>query len=203
MYTNLHSPSERDYAMKLHIYLFRHGETDFNRSKRFTGTVNSRLTSKGIEQANLVAEKLKEKTFQIAFKTSLSRSSNSLKIVLKYHPECKKVIIDDRMIERSYGNLERKYHKTIIKKYGEKQFDLWHRSYDVPPPEGESIKMVEKRVLSFVKDLLTLMKREKVNVVISAHNNSMRPFRRHFENLTINEMMALENPYDKYFDYTI
>jgi 2,3-bisphosphoglycerate-dependent phosphoglycerate mutase len=202
MSTNLHS-SERDYAMKLHIYLFRHGETDFNRSKRFTGTVNSRLTSKGIDQANLIAEKLKEKTFQIAFKTSLSRSSNSLKIVLKYHPECKKVIIDDRLIERSYGNLERKYHKTIIKKYGEKEFDLWHRSYDVPPPGGESIKMVEKRVLSFVKDLLTLMKREKVNVVISAHNNSMRPFRRYFENLTINEMMALENPYDKYFDYTI
>ena len=189
--------------MKLHIYLFRHGETDFNRSKRFTGTVNSRLTSKGIEQANLIAEKLKEKTFQIAFKTGLSRSSNSLKIVLKYHPECKKVIIDDRLIERSYGDLERKYHKTIIKKYGEKEFDLWHRSYDVPPPGGESIKMVEKRVLSFVKDLLTLMKREKVNVVISAHNNSMRPFRRYFENLTINEMMALENPYDKYFDYTI
>jgi len=165
--------------------------------------VNSRLTPKGIEQANLIAEKLKEKTFQIAFKTSLSRSANSLKIVLKYHPECKKVIIDDRMIERSYGDMERKHHQTIIKKYGEKQFDLWHRSYDVPPPRGESIRMVEKRVLSFVKDLLTLMKREKVNVVLSAHNNSMRPFRRYFENLTINEMMALENPYDKYFDYTI
>jgi 2,3-bisphosphoglycerate-dependent phosphoglycerate mutase len=189
--------------MKLHIYLFRHGETNFNRSKRFTGWINSRLTPKGIEQANLIAEKLKEKTFQTAFRTSLSRSSTSLKIVLKYHPECKKVIIDDRMIERSYGDLERKHHKTIIKKYGEKQYDLWHRSYDVPPPEGESIRMVEKRVLSFVKDLLALMKREKVNVVISAHNNSMRPFRRYFENLTINEMMALENPYDTYFEYTI
>jgi len=189
--------------MKLHIYLFRHGETNFNRNKRFTGTLNSRLTSKGIEQTNLVAEKLKEKKFQIAFKTSLTRSSNSLRIVLKYHPECKKVIVDDRLIERSYGDLERKYHKTIIKKFGKKQFDLWHRSYDVPPPGGESIKMVEKRVLSFVKDLLILMKKEKVNVVISAHNNSMRPFRRYFENLTINEMMALENPYDKYFDYKI
>ncbi len=189
--------------MKLHIYLFRHGETNFNRNKRFTGTLNSRLTSKGIEQTNLVAEKLKEKNFQIAFKTSLTRSSNSLTIVLKYHPECKKVIVDDRLIERSYGDLERKYHKTIIKKFGKKQFDLWHRSYDVPPPGGESIKMVEKRVLSFVKDLLILMKKEKVNVVISAHNNSMRPFRRYFENLTINAMMALENPYDKYFDYKI
>jgi len=189
--------------MKIHIYIFRHGETNFNRSKRFTGWVNSRLTPKGIEQANLIAEILKEKTFQIAFKTSLSRSSNSLKIVLRYHPECKKVIVDDRMIEGSYGDLERKYHKTVIKKYGKRQFDLWHRSYDVPPPGGESIKMVEKRVLSFVKDLLSLMKREKVNVAISAHNNSMRPFRRYFENLTIKQMMELENPYNKYFDYPI
>ena len=189
--------------MKFHIYIFRHGETNFNRSKRFSGWVNSRLTPKGIEQANLIAEILKEKTFQIAFKTSLSRSSNSLKIVLKHHPECKKVIVDDRMIERSYGDLERKYHKTVIKNYGKRQFDLWHRSYNVPPPGGESIKIVETRVLSFVKDLLSLMKREKANVAISAHNNSMRPFRRIFENLTIKQMMALENPYNKYFDYPI
>ena len=189
--------------MKLHIYLFRHGETNFNKSKRFTGRVNSRLTPKGIEQANLIAEKLRKKEFQIAFKTSLSRSSNSLKIVLRYHPECKRVIVDDRMIERSYGDLERKYHKTVIKKFGKRQFDLWHRSYNIPPPGGESMKMVEKRVMSFVKDLLILMQREKTDVVISAHNNSMRPFRRYFENLTIEQMMALENPYDQYFDYKI
>jgi len=189
--------------MKLHIYIFRHGETYYNRSKRFTGWVNSRVTSEGIKQANLIAEKLREKTFRIAFKTSLSRSSNSLKIVLRYHPECKRAIVDDRMIERSYGYLEKKYHKTIIKKYGKRQFDIWHRSYDVPPPGGESIKMIEKRVLSFIKDLVILMEREKVNVVISAHGNSMRPFRRYFENLTIKQMMALENPYDKYFDYIV
>ena len=189
--------------MKLHIYIFRHGETSFNRSKRFTGWVNSRLTPEGIEQAKLIAEKLRKKPFQIAFKTSLSRSSNSLKIVLKYHPECKRVIVDDRMIERSYGDLERKYHKTVIKNYGKRQFDVWHRSYDVPPPGGESMLMVEKRVLSFLKDLLILMEREKVDVAISAHNNSIRPFRRYFENLTIKQMMALENPYDKYFNYAV
>ena len=189
--------------MKLHIYIFRHGETSFNRSKRFTGRVNSRLTPRGKEQTNLIAEQLRNKGFQIAFKTSLSRSSNSLKIVLRDHSECKRVIVDDRMIERSYGNLERKHQQTIIKKYGKRQFDLWHRSYDITPPRGESIKMVEKRVLSFVKDLLSLMKKEKVNVVISAHNNSMRPFRKYFENLTIKQMMLLENPYNKYFQYTI
>ena len=189
--------------MKLHIYIFRHGETNFNRSKRFTGLVNSRLTQKGIEQANLIAEKLRNKKFQLAFKTSLSRSSDSIEIVLKYHPECKRVITDNRMIERSYGDFEGKYHKTIIKKYGKTQFDIWQRSYDVPPPEGESMKIVEKRVLSFIKDLLILMEKEKSNVAISSHNNSMRPFRRYFENLTIKQMMDLENPYDTYFDYII
>jgi len=186
-----------------HIYLFRHGETYYNRSKRFTGRLNSRLTPKGIKQCNIIAEKLRKKTFQIAFKTSLSRSSDSLKIVLKYHPECKKVIVDDRIIERSYGDLERKFHKTIIKKYGKRQFDIWHRSYDVSPPRGESIKVVEKRVLSFIKELIMLMKKERRNVVVSAHGNSMRPFRRYFENLTKKQMMKLENPYDKYFDYII
>jgi bisphosphoglycerate-dependent phosphoglycerate mutase len=190
--------------MKLHIYLFRHGITSFNISKRFTGLVNSRLTTEGIHQANSISKQLKNKTFQIAFMTSLSRSSDSLKIVLKHHPECKKIIIDDRMIERSYGKLERKYHKTIIEQYGKKQYDLWHRSYEsIPPGGGESMRMVEKRVLSFIKDLLSLMKKEKVNIVISAHNNSMRPFRKYFENLSIRQMMQLENPYDKYFHYIL
>jgi 2,3-bisphosphoglycerate-dependent phosphoglycerate mutase len=107
------------------------------------------------------------------------------------------------MIERSYGRLQRKYHKSIIEKHGKKQFDIWHRSYDVPPPGGESIKMVEKRVKSFIKDLLKFIKKYKVNVGISAHGNSMRPFRRHFEKLSINKMMKLKNPYDDYFCYKI
>jgi 2,3-bisphosphoglycerate-dependent phosphoglycerate mutase len=189
--------------MKRHIYLFRHGETNFNRSNRFTGRLNSRLTPEGIKQAKFISEKLRNKKFKIAFKTSLSRSSDSLKIVLKNHPECRTIITDDRMIERSYGDLEGKFHKTVIRKFGKRQFDIWHRSYSTPPPEGESIRMVEKRVLSFIRDLLVILKKKKVNVAISAHSNSMRPFRRYFENLSIRQMMELDIPFDKYFDYSI
>ena len=86
---------------------------------------------------------------------------------------------------------------------GEAEYKIIHRSYDVPPPGGESIKMVEKRVKSFIKDLLKKMKKEKVSVAISAHGNSMRPFRKHFEKLSIKQMMKLENPWDDYFHYTI
>jgi 2,3-bisphosphoglycerate-dependent phosphoglycerate mutase len=99
--------------------------------------------------------------------------------------------------------LERKLHKTVIKKYGIRQFDIWHRSYDVPPPNGESMRMVEERVLSFVKDLVFLIRKKRANVVISAHGNSMRPFRRYFEDLPIEWMMKLENPYDNYFEYIV
>jgi len=65
------------------------------------------------------------------------------------------------------------------------------------------VKMVEKRVLSFIKELLAFMKREKINVAISAHGNSMRPFRRYFEKLSIKEMSKLENPWDDYFEYVV
>jgi 2,3-bisphosphoglycerate-dependent phosphoglycerate mutase len=189
--------------MKLHIYLFRHGRTYFNRDKRFTGWLDSKLTPEGIRQAKRIAEKLKNKRINAAFQTRLSRSKDTLNIVLKNHPECKIIITNDKMIERSYGKLQGKYHKAIIAKYGKEMFDKWHRDYDFPPPGGESAKMVEKRVLSFIKELLAFMQREKVNVAISAHGNSMRPFRRYFEKLTIPEMTNVENPWDDYFDYTI
>jgi len=191
--------------MKLHIYLFRHGESYFNRKdkKRFTGLTDSTITPNGWNQARTVAKKLKNKKIDVAYHTGLIRSKHTLKAVLKYHPECKEIIEDNRIIERDYGKLTKKFHKTIIKKYGKKQFDIWHRSYDVTPPGGESIKMVEKRVKSFIKDLLKKMKKEKVNVAISAHGNSMRPFRKYFEKLTNRQMMQIETPWDDYFDYTI
>jgi len=217
---------------KYHIYIFRHGQTYFNRDHRFTGWKDSKLTPLGKKQAKKIAEKLRNKKFQVAYQTHLSRSKDTLKPVLKYHPECKKIITDDRMIERSYGKLQGMSHHAYIDKVGEKEyetllhwhkidhlhgkelhefidkagkpkFDIIHRSYNVPPPGGESIRMVEKRVKSFLKDLLKKIRKEKVNVAISAHGNSMRPFRRYFEKLTIRQMMKLENPWDDYFEYVV
>ena len=186
----------------LKIYIFRHGETSFNKEKIFTGWLEPDLTENGIKQAEKVAESLKDKEFQVAFCSHLRRSIRTLEIVLKYHKGVK-VYIDDRIIERNYGKLQGLRHADYIAEVGKKQFDIFHRSYDIPPPGGESIKMVEKRVNSFIDYLLDKMKREKINVAISAHGNSMRPFRRRFENLTIEEMMKLENPWDQYFEYDV
>jgi 2,3-bisphosphoglycerate-dependent phosphoglycerate mutase len=194
--------------MKKYIYLFRHGETFYNlggsgKDKKFTGWKDAKLSPKGIKSAKIVAKKLKNVKFEIAFRSHLSRSKDTLKEVLKFHPECNKIITDDRMIERCYGSLQGFKHKTIIEKYGIEKFEKWHRSYDISPPKGESIKMVERRVNSFIKDLLQLIKKEKVNVAISAHGNSMRPFRKYFEKFNVKKMISLENPYDKYFRYSV
>ncbi len=189
--------------MNYKIYLFRHGQTYYNRSERFTGDIDSHLTKQGIKDAKKIAEKLKKARIDYAFQTHLSRSKDTLKFVLRYHPECRIIIEDDRMIERDYGDLKGRFHRTVIKGYGQKQYDLWHRSYDVRPPGGESIKDVDKRVEEFIKSLFKFIKKYKGNVAISAHGNSMRPFREYFEKLSKEKMMKLENPWDDYFVYTV
>ena len=218
--------------VKLKIYLFRHGQTTFNRDGKFTGFLEAKLTPLGIKQARIIAKKLKNKKFQIAFHTRHIRTKQTLKQVLKYHPECKKIIQDNRMIERNYGDLNGTTHASFIKKMGKKlynlevegdlivdldekgrkevesflgeqEYNLIHRGYNVPPPHGESFAMVEKRVKSFIKSLLKLMKKEKVNVAISASGNSIRLFRKVMENKSEKEVVTWFIPYDKYYEYTI
>lgn len=187
--------------MKCKIFLFRHGQTRFNKAKRFTGWLDSNLTSKGKNDAKIVAKLLKRKKIDVAFETKLRRSKDTLKAVLKHHNPV--VLRDDRMMERCYGELQGRYHADFIAKHGQVLFEKYHRSYNFPPPKGESIRMVEGRVLPFIRDLLKFIKKYQVNVAISAHGNSMRPFRRYFEKASVEQMMKWEMPYDDYFEYSV
>jgi len=189
--------------MRCHIYLFRHGQTHFNMRKRFTGWMDADWTTKGMRNARITARKLRHKRIDVAFETGLKRSIRTLREVLKYHPECYLKLKDDRMMERCYGELQGRSHTAFIREYGRALFDKYHRAYNFPPAKGESVRMVEKRVISFIKDLLAFIKKYKVNVAISAHGNSMRPFRRYFENVSISKMMKWEMPYDRYFEYAV
>ena len=212
------------------VYLFRHGKTFFNAKGIFTGWKESKLTSEGIGNAKKVAEILKKKKFQVAFQTRLSRSKDTLKYVLKFHPECKKIITDDKMIERSYGILEGTSHKNFIDEIGKKMVDLKiegnaienlspnerkkvekflgeeeyktiHRGYNVAVPKGESFADVEKRVKKFIIYLKKFIKKNKVNAAISAHGNSIRLFRKIMEKTSKNKAVGWFIPYDKVFEY--
>ncbi len=217
---------------KYKIYVFRHGRTHYNVKGKFTGHKHTRLTWKGKQDAKILAKSLKNKTFHTAFYTSLPRSKQTLNYVLKYHPECKELIVDDRMIERSYGILEGTTHKSFIKKIGKqalnlrkegdalenlkpkmrrkaaeflgkREYDAVHRGYEVKVPQGESFLDVEKRVRSFINYLKKYIKKNKVNVAISAHGNSIRLFRKIMEGATREQTVKWFIPYDKYFEYTI
>jgi broad specificity phosphatase PhoE len=189
--------------MKLKIYLFRHGKTDFNTRKIFTGWKDSKLTDEGKKNAETIAEKLKNKKIDVAIQTCLSRSIDTLKPVLKYHPECKKIITDDRMIERSYGKLEGVSHADFIAKHGQEEYDKIHRGWDYPPPKGESFKMVKVRVNDFINWLKKYMRKNNVNVAISAHGNSIRLFRHIMENASVENTCSWTIPYDEVFEYEV
>jgi 2,3-bisphosphoglycerate-dependent phosphoglycerate mutase len=187
---------------KLHIYIFRHGQTIYNRDGIFTGWKDSKLTREGILQAKAIAQKLRKKKFQVAFYTKLSRSKDTLKEVVKFHPNIQ-IIEDNRMIERNYGNLNGKTHSEIIKKFGESQYLHWHRGFNDRPPKGESFSDIEKRVRPFIKDLIKFMKKNQVNVAISAHGNSIRIFRKLMEHASKEEACRWTIPYDRVYDYKI
>ena len=189
--------------MKRYIYLFRHGTTTDNAAGKFSGFRDVSLNKRGIEDAKIVALRLKDKKFDVAFQSRLKRSKQTLKEVLKFHPECGIVVTDNRIIERDYGSVSGKTHYDYIRKNSPEKYDKFHRGYGTKPPKGESICDVEKRVKPFIKDLIKVMKERQINVAISAHGNSMRPLRRYFEKLSIREMLLIENPYDNVFVYEI
>ena len=188
---------------KCYIYLFRHGQTHFNDKHIFTGWKESSLTLEGKKEARVLAEKLRKKKIGFGFMTHLNRSEETLNAVLQFHPECRLRLIDDRMIERSYGTLEGMHHAAIIKKYGQKQFERWHRDYVGRPPGGESFADVEKRVKNFIADLKILLQQEKVNIAISAHGNSIRIFRKIMEKASVTTATKWVIPYTKVFVYAV
>src|SRR3989344_8509138 len=126
--------------MRCYIYLFRHGMTEDNAEGVFSGWRDTKLTERGIRDAKIVALRLKDKRVDAAYRTRLSRSRDTLKEVLKFHPECRRIIQDDRIIERNYGKLQGKTHYSVVKQQGPEIYDQWHRGYKNRPPEGESFR---------------------------------------------------------------
>ena len=181
--------------MSCKLFIFRHAGTTDNSRGIFSGWRDPDLTLKGLSQAQKIAEQLKRYQIDYAFTPHLKRARKTLEIVLQGHPSTP-VFIDDRLIERCYGLLQGK-DKRKMENENPDYYAQIHRGYGFVPPEGESLEMVEKRVISFLEQLKDWLKQNPGNVAISCHNNSVRPFRRFFENLSITQMCKLETPQDR------
>jgi 2,3-bisphosphoglycerate-dependent phosphoglycerate mutase len=188
--------------MSSNLYIVRHGQTAFNASgtKTFTGWIDVDISEVGVAQATGIAETLKNIHFDLAYTSRLKRASHTLEILLKPHTYGVPVVVDDRIIERSYGDLSGQLHSDVQAKHPD-MYKIWHRSYDVPPPNGESVKIVEMRVYGFINELLRNAGDNK-NILLSAHGNSIRCLRAYLERLTVEQEMAIEVPQDDYLHYS-
>jgi 2,3-bisphosphoglycerate-dependent phosphoglycerate mutase len=182
------------------IFLFRHGETTYNKKKIFTGWQDAELTEGGIEECKGIAKALEHEKPTKAYTSDLKRAQHTLMIALGDRKDVK-ITIDARLKERNYGDLNGQSKVELEKKYP-KEYPLWHRSYDVAPPGGESMKDVERRILSFLDEVIPTLKKDDV-VFISAHGNSLRPIRRYFEHMSTEEMCSFEHIPGKIYKYVI
>jgi 2,3-bisphosphoglycerate-dependent phosphoglycerate mutase len=187
--------------MSTKLFVFRHAETTDNKNNVFSGWRNPKLTPKGYEQAHEIEEQLKKEKIDYAFTSHLVRAKDTLNIVLESHPDVP-IFVDDRLIERCYGLLQGK-SKTKVAEARPEWFAKVHRGYDFQPPEGESLKMVEKRTIPFLTQLREWLKQNKGNAAISCHGNSLRTIRRVFENLSVKQMLKLENPQNRAMSYAL
>jgi 2,3-bisphosphoglycerate-dependent phosphoglycerate mutase len=183
------------------LFVFRHAETTDNHRGIFSGWRDPKLTLKGLGQAQEVAEQLRQEKIDYAFTSHLKRARKTLEIVLETHPDVP-VFTDDRLIERCYGLLQGRSKRKVAEERPE-WFAQVHRGYDFPPPEGESLKMVEKRTLPFLAQLEAWLRKNRGNVAISCHGNSLRPIRRVFEHLNLEQMLQIENPHDRAMTYAL
>ncbi len=183
------------------IYIFRHGQTLDNKSHTFSGFRNVPLDENGIAEARQIAQKLKEINPTKAYQSDQIRSKVTLEIVLGNNYPNTQIISDPRIKERDYGDLTG-LNKDEVARIDPKDYQLWHRSYDVAPPNGESIKMVEVRVLEFLNDVIPTWTSDDI-IFISASANSIRPMRRYFEKLSIEEMCSYEYAPGEVFEYQI
>lgn len=159
------------------LVLVRHGQSEWNLKNLFTGWKDPDLTEKGIEEAKAGGKALKAKNiqFDVAYTSDLVRAQHTCKLLLDElgQPDLP-TIRDQALNERDYGDLAGLNKDDARKKWGDEQVHIWRRSFDVPPPGGESLKDTGARVLPYyMTDILPrVMRGEKV--LVAAHGNSLR-----------------------------
>ncbi len=177
------------------LVLLRHGESQWNLENRFTGWVDVPLTPKGVQEAKNAGEKLRGFTFDRAFTSVLERANETLRLALDVIGQPKIPIERDPALnERMYGDLQGLNKAETAKKYGDAQVKIWRRSYDVPPPGGESLKDTAERVLPYYEQTIKPYLLKGETILIAAHGNSLRALIMELEQLSREQVLELNIP---------
>ena len=160
--------------MKSKLYLIRHGQSIYNLENRFPGWKDVDLTDLGTSQAKEAAKLLQDESFDLAFTSNLYRAQKTLDIILGELNMSLDVIKNEALNERDYGDLVSQNKSEAAEKFGEKQVQIWRRSFDTPPPGGESLKMTLERTLPYFNSDIKPHLSDGKNIILSAHGNSIR-----------------------------
>ena len=178
------------------LVLVRHGQSDWNLKNLFTGWKDPDLTEKGVSEAKAAGQKLKAQglVFDVAFTSALTRAQHTLDLMLAEIGQTGLPTTKDLALnERDYGDLSGLNKDDARKKWGEDQVLIWRRSYDVPPPGGESLKDTLARTLPYyVKEILPGVLRGQ-RTLVAAHGNSLRALIMVLEKLTPEQIMKREH----------
>ena len=177
------------------LVLVRHGQSDWNLKNLFTGWKDPDLTEQGIDEAKAAGRKLKEQglSFDIAFTSALTRAQHTLALMLAEIgqtglPTTKNLALN----ERDYGDLSGLNKDDARKKWGEDQVLIWRRSYDVPPPGGESLKDTLARTLPYYVQEIQPQVLQGKRVLVAAHGNSLLALIMVLEKLTPEQILKRE-----------
>lgn len=175
-----------------HLVLVRHGQSEWNEKNLFTGWRDPDLTAQGIDEAKAAGQALKQQglVFDLAFTSDLQRAQKTLTLLLAEQGQSDLPTTQNQALnERDYGDLAGLNKDDARKKWGDEQVHIWRRSYDTPPPGGESLKDTGARVLPYYdSDILPHVKTGK-NILIAAHGNSLRSLVMRLEGLSSAEIL--------------
>ena len=178
-----------------YLVLIRHGQSEWNEKNLFTGWKDPKLTQKGVDEAIKAGKELKEAgySFDKMFTSDLFRAQDTGRIILEQMdiPSIE-VIKDVSLNERNYGDLAGLNKDEARKKWGDDQVHIWRRSFNVPPPGGESLKDTAERVLPYFKENIIPELIEGLNILVAAHGNSLRALVMELEEISSEEIVELE-----------
>ena len=180
---------------KSNLVLVRHGQSEWNKKNLFTGWKDPELTELGIEEAIQAGKQLKQSDikFDVMFTSDLFRAQETGRLILEQMNQTDITTIKDQSLnERNYGELAGLNKDDARKKWGEEQVHIWRRSFDVPPPGGESLKNTAERVLPYFESKILPEVIKGKNILIAAHGNSLRALVMKLEDISPDEIVKLE-----------
>ena len=176
------------------LILIRHGQSVWNAANRFTGWTDVELSEVGVSEAEEAGRSLSSRRIDVVHTSDLIRAQRTAEIIMSLNEasEGYSTRFDWRLNERNYGSLQGLNKAETAEKFGSEQVHIWRRSFDVAPPDGESLEMTAERTIPYFEEEILPDLQAGKGVLVSAHGNSLRSIVMHIEGISPEDIVSLE-----------